>query len=364
MNYYIYTNIMAGDVKNIISEDTKSAKDYLMFMLKESHLELLFAFVILYAFVSLGYSSLAKHSNNKLSISLTRLFDYVFLVVVLAFGVYYYFTVDNYTKTHLLDVIMKESYKFYEYPVMMFSTMIFICVFTLITFALSIPTHGENTPLSVTIIAHKGWYLLYSQVIFNMLKFGLGMDLVRYLKDPKNYYNGEPKKEDAKNEKDGADKPAEKEVFHINNNLYTYRDAKDICKSLDSRLATYEEIEGAYKKGGEWCSYGWSDSQMAFFPTQTATWKGLQKNPKTKNMCGRPGINGGFIKNPATKYGVNCFGVKPDESLKSKGIAPNSKEFLAQFEKTRKPFVNAWKKKRKQLSVQSFNPTKWSSSSS
>ena len=337
-----------------------TANDYLMYMLKESHLDLLFAFVLMYAFISLGYSTYTKHTNNsKPAISLSRLFDYVLLFVMIAFAAYYYVTAENYTKTHLLDELMKECYKFYEEPIMMFSTMIFICVFTLITFVLNIPSHGENSPFSVTIISHKGWYLLYSQVIVMILKYGLGMDLVRYLKDPKNYYSGKPNGGE-NGDTTLKDKPKE-EVFHIDNNLYTYEDAKDICASLDSRLATYEEIEVAYKTGGEWCSYGWSENQMALFPTQTETWTRLQKNPTTKHMCGRPGINGGFIKKSATKYGVNCFGVKPDESLKPKGIAPNNTEYLVQFKnKGKEANVNAWKNKRQSLSVQPFKPSLWS----
>jgi len=352
-------------------ETLKSAQDYLMFILNESHLYLLFAFVILYSFVSLGYTSYAKHHHHaKMPVSLPRLFDYILLLVVIAFVAYYYITADEYTKTHLLDEFMKWSYKFYEEPAMMFSTMIFICVFILITFALNIPTHGENTPFSVTIISHKGWYLLYSQVIVLILKYGLGLDLIRYLKDPKNYHSGSPPPDDEETVKDpekesGKEKGSGKdEVFHINNNLYTYGDAKHICASLDSRLASYEEIEAAYKKGGEWCGYGWSEDQLALFPTQHETWSRLQKDPTTKNMCGRPGINGGFIQNPATKYGVNCFGIKPDEKMKAVGIAPNSKEYLVQFEKDGVANVNAWKNKRQSLSVLPFNPLQWSSSSS
>ena len=33
--------------------------------------------------------------------------------------------------------------------------------------------------------------------------------------------------------------------------------------------------------------------------------------PKTKNNCGRPGVNGGYIDNPYIKFGVNCYGKKP-----------------------------------------------------
>jgi len=53
--------------------------------------------------------------------------------------------------------------------------------------------------------------------------------------------------------------PEDAEVFHIESNTYTYDDAKDVCKLLDARLATYEEVERAYQNGANWCSYGWSD---------------------------------------------------------------------------------------------------------
>jgi hypothetical protein len=45
------------------------------------------------------------------------------------------------------------------------------------------------------------------------------------------------------------------EVFHVSNNLYDYEDAQSICKSFDSRLATYDDIEKSYNKGGEFCGY-------------------------------------------------------------------------------------------------------------
>ena len=52
---------------------------------------------------------------------------------------------------------------------------------------------------------------------------------------------------------------------------------------------------------------------MAFFPTQKDTFDELQKNPRTKNVCGRPGINGGYIGNPYVRFGANCYGVKPEK---------------------------------------------------
>merc|ERR1711991_738171 len=83
------------------------------------------------------------------------------------------------------------------------------------------------------------------------------------------------------------------EVFNVSKNNYTYDEAKAICKAYGAKLATYNQIEDAYKSGAEWCNYGWSADQMAFYPTQKSTWKKLQKIKGHEHDCGRPGINGG-----------------------------------------------------------------------
>ena len=63
-----------------------------------------------------------------------------------------------------------------------------------------------------------------------------------------------------------------KQVYHVPNNKYNYIDGQAICKAYGGRLANYEEMEEAYEKGGNWCSYGWSEDQMALFPTQKQIW--------------------------------------------------------------------------------------------
>jgi hypothetical protein len=104
-----------------------------------------------------------------------------------------------------------------------------------------------------------------------------------------------------------------KEVFHIANQDYTYEQARCKCASYGARLATYEEIVEAYNKGGDWCSYGWTEGQRAYYPTQKCSWDKLQTGPKEmRNMCGLPGVNGGFFPNPNMKFGATCFGVKPE----------------------------------------------------
>jgi hypothetical protein len=101
------------------------------------------------------------------------------------------------------------------------------------------------------------------------------------------------------------------QVFNIPGNYYSYNDAKSLCNAYGSRLANYSEIENAYNNGAEWCNYGWSNDQMALFPTQAETYQNLQTIPGHEHDCGRPGINGGYISNPNVRFGVNCYGKKP-----------------------------------------------------
>lgn len=147
-----------------------------------------------------------------------------------------------------------------------------------------------------------------------------------------------------------------KEVFHISNNKYNYRQAKQICEHYDSRLATYNEIENAYNNGASWCSYGWSSEQMAFFPTSKKIYNELKKIPTMKHNCGRPGVNGGFIHNPNVKFGVNCYGVKP----KPKKI---DKKYMHSFNHTINKEKNNPSKETKSfeddLVIASFNKDKW-----
>jgi len=100
-----------------------------------------------------------------------------------------------------------------------------------------------------------------------------------------------------------------REVFHIANQDYTYEQAKCKCESYNAKLATYDQLVDAYNDGAEWCTYGWSSGQKAYYPTQKCNWE--KKGPEEKLKCGNPGLNGGFFADPSLKFGVNCYGKKP-----------------------------------------------------
>ena len=101
------------------------------------------------------------------------------------------------------------------------------------------------------------------------------------------------------------------EVFHVRDNVYKQDQAEAVCKAFDSELASLAQLKEAYKKGADWCSYGWSKQGMALYPTQPDTFKKLQKFPQRADECGNAGINGGVFTNPNLLFGVNCYGPKP-----------------------------------------------------
>lgn len=150
------------------------------------------------------------------------------------------------------------------------------------------------------------------------------------------------------------------QVFHIPNNLYTYENAKAVCKAYGGRLANIQEMEKAYDKGADWCSYGWSENQMALFPTQREKWEDLQDIKGHENDCGRPGINGGYIDNPNVRFGVNCYGGKPEitpeeaQQMAETPLYPETQE-EKEFDKR----VDFWSKRINDIMVAPFNSNNW-----
>lgn len=147
------------------------------------------------------------------------------------------------------------------------------------------------------------------------------------------------------------------EVFHIPNNLHSYEEARKICSQYDSRLATYSEVEDAYMKGANWCSYGWSEDQLALFPTQLEIYNRLKKIPGHEHDCGRPGVNGGFIDNVNVRFGVNCYGPKPEQT-------DEDAEYMERLKLSYSPAIDPAElakieDEKNKLIVSPFNKDKW-----
>jgi len=168
--------------------------------------------------------------------------------------------------------------------------------------------------------------------------------------------NTQPPNANTENSNVKCENKEQGEVFHIPANKYGYDEATEVCKLFDSRLATYDEIEDAYKKGANWCSYGWSSDQLALFPIQKTMYNELKKIPGHERDCGRTGINGGYMEDKKLKFGVNCYGKKPF-------AGEDDLEYMKRFS-----FSNAYpdeelkaaeKRRVKKLLVAPFNKDKW-----
>ncbi len=150
------------------------------------------------------------------------------------------------------------------------------------------------------------------------------------------------------------------EVFHVANQRFTYDTAQAVCKAYNARLASYKEMEEAYNKGADWCTYGWSEGQNAFFPTQQSTFDSLQSNKGHEHDCGRPGINGGYVAEPNFEFGVNCYGKKPlmtdaDKILMDATTPYPKNEQDIKLEQE----VSYWKNNLQKLLVSPFNKNTW-----
>jgi hypothetical protein len=152
----------------------------------------------------------------------------------------------------------------------------------------------------------------------------------------------------------------QKEVFNIPGNYYNYENARALCKAYGSELATYDQIEKAYNNGAEWCNYGWSANQLALFPTQSKTYNHLQGIPGHENDCGRTGINGGYIANPRVRFGVNCYGKRPEISEEEQDLMKTSSPFPETIaDQVFQKRVDFWKQKIDQILVSPFNYSSW-----
>jgi len=260
--------------------------------------------------------------------------------------------------------------------------IIYFFIFTYLGYSPGeMPSQGPQSS-GLKVIEIIMWGLIIFLVLINGIQYFFQIDMKTAVKNlfkgtpevdiqiqPETTYDDKKKNSLANNlEKDLGLKNLEKEpsgmsnqVFNIPGNKYTYEDAHAVCNAYGAKLATYSQIEDAYKSGAEWCNYGWSSNQMAYYPTQKTTWDKLQKIKGHKNDCGRPGINGGFIQNQNVKFGVNCFGSKRTITEEEQNIMKNAVPYpLTQEEKNLNSKTEHYKKNLADILLSPFNYSNWS----
>jgi hypothetical protein len=231
-----------------------------------------------------------------------------------------------------------------EYPVILSLALGGVLLFIVIVYAVT------GSVLAVFMVLGLGGVLIYVLNMYGYLKVSTDkgqLDIQFYETPPK-----------PKGPADAIGSPIQKnEVFYVSGNNYTYDDAPAVCAAYGASIASYDQVNEAYSGGAEWCGYGWTQGGMALFPTQQDTWDTLQGeiDISKRTGCGRPGVNGGYF-DPATKFGVNCYGVKPKDSGTTKYPAPVPGTDTNQFNQ----MVDKFKSMLNKMDVSPFNRTGWS----
>ena len=174
--------------------------------------------------------------------------------------------------------------------------LILIYAFTFI-FSLS----SAVVPVSFSIVRDLFWFFFLLCSINEIMKRGFKYSLFANLNKLVLQGSMTPEEEEAakkKLEEEELKKSLHNdrgEVFHIGNQLYSYKEADEICRLVnDSKLATREEMIKAQKQGANWeGSYGWCTDQQAY------------------TISKEKGLEGGRVKNGDLLLGVNCIGKKP-----------------------------------------------------
>jgi len=290
----------------------------------------LFGFLCVY-FISYLISLVAFSSKDEITILNGRAL--ILNILLYPHIIWSIFTIGG--SSSLDDAIIKLE-AFFNNPTSIFSVLSFIVCFYLIIYFVGIPMTNALKPSSVGFIDTVAWLTFIAVLICDFFAIFFNISLSNTVLG--NIKNKIPTTDTSSNSSTTISSISGDEVFNISNNLYRYDEAAEVCSIYGAKLATYDQVEDAYNRGGEWCNYGWSDGQMALFPTQKSTWSALQGSEETKNNCGRPGVNGGYMENPNIQFGINCYGKKPqatDKEIKkmqanAKITVPNTPQNIAQ----------------------------------
>jgi len=363
---------------NSLNTDSAIISNLITDLFSQSNMGLVILFLATYFVLYFGLGVYFNKNENPIGaqIAVSKAIDFLVIGVFIFLLFSHYFALSENDKNHLFGYILQWSKDFLNDPKTIIELILSIILFYAFVYLCNVPMTYETRPISIGFIENKLWILLATQIILDFFKYVFGINIVdlllgdslinwlnssQYISNNNNVSKNDTSNNDISN---NQVKPQIDEVFNVTNNLYTYDDAQAICSAYDAKLASYDQIEDSYNNGGEWCNYGWSDGQMALFPTQKNTWDSLQKTDNHKNDCGRPGINGGYISNPYVKFGVNCYGKKPKASENDllRMSANVNKSYPKNLEdQVLDAKVKYWKDNAsKMLNLNSYNKNKWS----
>lgn len=350
-----------------VNEENNVAENFLNVIFNEMVVTIIIWFITAYIVISAGLG-LFKPSDTSM---ILKVVDFVVLLAVLFYFIMQYYDLSKDQRNEFVTVFLDEIKAFLNEPTNALYSGVIVGVIYLIAYLLKMPLNPAKMTYFMGTFANIGMVLIVLLLIVAFFNYILGIPIIDLFYEGIGSLFNDESKEDEEEEGRETDLVAGPEVYNVSNNLYTYEEAPYVCQALGGRLANYDEVEDAYNNGAEWCNYGWSQNQLALFPTQKKTWKKIQnsvsdcdKDASLKNVCGRPGVNGGYIGNPNIKYGVNCYGVKPKaKEFELNRMAANKDKI---FPKTRSQRIadkkmEFWKENAdKLLTLNSFNRKSWS----
>ena len=302
---------------------------------------------------------------------LVRIIDFSIMLLLVLYVLYSYYNIESENREEIVSYSFRELREVLTSPGNNFlNILLYFVILYALLYVLQVPFESGEMPSSIGFLIGLSYVLLILFAILFIVDDLLGIKIVESFFDvlEKMFYgisdDSEEEEEEQTTDASGNVVSENEQVYNVSNNLYTYEEAPYVCQAFNGRLANYDEVEQSYINGGEWCNYGWSQDQLALFPTQKKTWNKLQTSEENKNNCGRPGINGGYFANPNIKFGVNCYGVKPVakqieldmmEANKTRPF-PKSKQQMMVDRK-----IKFWKDNAdKLLTINSFNRDQWS----
>ena len=236
---------------------------------------------------------------------------------------------------------------------------IILVYYLLFAFLGSSGSDGSSSSGGILFIEALLWGLFILLIFVNGISYFYGVNVITEMKS---IFSGEPEIQ-IETTVDISNVPIildDKEVYHIPGNKFTYHDAKAVCNAFDGEMATYEQLRDGQTKGSSWCSYGWAKDQLGLYPTSQNTWEKLKQKEGHEYDCGLPGVNGGYISNPHTRLGANCYGIKPKKSELEKQYLDNQELYpKTQKELLFEERVKYWKTRIGNILVMPFNNDSW-----
>ena len=135
-------------------------------------------------------------------------------------------------------------------PLLLLVIALIIIVYYIVFSSLNRQNVNAYTP-SFSYIEVTLWGMFLFLLMINGLQMFLSIDVKAVLTD---LFYGTPKVDIQVKvpTKRKPIKPVKKEVFHIPENIYTYDDAKLLCKAYNADIASYEQIKEAHEKEQEY----------------------------------------------------------------------------------------------------------------